>query len=103
MSNKTERRTVMARDVARRWIKKNLKSEYRLTLYAGASSRVKNISGLLKAFRDGKARIASVQGISDLGIRDYMDRIEIWSSDKDSLRQVKDWFEKRGVETSGLW
>jgi len=98
----SEKRVVMAKVVARRWIKKQSTPEHRLTILYGARE-IKNLPSLLRSHRDGKLRIGSVGPLPDLGVKEGFDQIVVWSSQYDPLVQLKDWFEVRGFETSGIW
>jgi len=102
--NPEKKDIVMAKKVARKWLEQRVKAEYRVQAYSMAHCKVRNLPSLLKAFRDGKVRLVGVPTIPDLGIRiQGMDSIEFWSSDEVSLKQLQDWLEKRGLETSGIW
>lgn len=97
-----EKRIVMARKVARRWVARVAQVEYRFAVLYG-SKEIRNLPGLLKSFRDGKIAMQGVPTISDLGVRESFDQLEVWSSDRTGLVGLKDWFEKRGFETTGVW
>lgn len=99
---KSEKRVVMARRVARRWLRKMARAEYRFQILFGARE-IKNLPGLLRSFRDGKIAMEGVPKIADLGIKEDFDAISVWSSDRERLIQLKNWFEKRGFETTGVW
>ena len=96
-----EKRIVMAKEVARKWLRKRAKVECRFTVYS--TGKVRNLPNLLKSFRDAKVTIKDVPKIPDLGIKEKFDAVELWSSDRVSLLKLKDWLEKRGLETSGIW
>jgi len=103
MGNKaSERRVVMAKVVASRWLAARAHPEFRLKVYYGARE-IKNATGLLRSFRDAKIKIGSVNPIPDLGIREEFDHFVIWSSDRSGLVQLREWFEERGCETTGIW
>ena len=102
MAKKPEKRIVMARVVARRWILKVAKSEYRLRILYGAIE-IKNTAKLLKSLRNGKIAMEGVLPLRDLGVRDEFDAVEVWSRNREALISLKDWFEKRGFETTGVW
>jgi len=99
----SERRVVMAKKVACRWLESKVKDEHRLTVYAGGPHCIKNLPNLLRSFRDGKVAMGGVDPIPDLGIEEKFDSICVWSSDRTALITFKDWCEQRGLETSGLW
>jgi len=98
----SERRVVMAKRLAQRWVKDRARPEHRLTVYYG-SQHIKNLTGLLRSFRDEKLRIGSVEPITDLGIKDSIDSLTLWSSDREGLLALNKWFEARDFETSGVW
>lgn len=103
MSQPSEKIVVMAKDIARQWIRKRTTSEYRLKIYASRNVDFQSLPSLLHSVRSGKAKLGSVSSIPDLGIETGFDFISIWSSDKESLVALKDWLENRGLETSGIW
>jgi hypothetical protein len=100
---KTEHRVVMAKVIASRWIRDRLKEEYRFSVYQGGPTDIKKLPSLLRSFRDGKVKMAGVEPLPDLGIEEKFDSITIWSSNKDNLMTLQNWFDVRGVETSGMW
>jgi hypothetical protein len=103
MGNKaSERRVVMAKMVAARWLAAHSHPEYRLKVFYGPKE-IKNLPGLLRSFRDSKLRIGSVEPIPDLGIREEFDHFIIWSSNREGLIKLRQWFEERGCETTGIW
>ncbi len=103
MAEKTiEKRVVMARRVAGRWLRRVAHSEHRFKVLLGAKE-IRNLPGLLRSFRDGKIAMVDVPKISDLGVKEGFDHISMWSRDRIGLIALKDWFEKRGFETTGIW
>ena len=98
----SERRVVMAKAVARRWITARASSEYRLQVFYG-TREIKGLPGLLRSFRDGRIRIGNIAPILDMGIQEAFDSFTIWSSDREGVIHLKDWFEERGFETTGIW
>ena len=99
---KAKSRVVLAKKVAERWICDNARSEYRLQVF-GNSLDIRKLPSLLRSFRDGSIRIAKSEPIKDLGIKEGFDSVTLWSSDRDGLKKLADWFESRGMETSGVW
>jgi len=101
---KTERRIIMAKTVAQRFIESHLNAEYRLQVY-GSGQDIRKLPSLLRSFRDGKIRLSGldVEPIEDLGINENFDSLEIWSSHREPLKKLAHWFEKRGMETTGIW
>lgn len=98
--SKIARRVVMSKEVASRWLLAQAQPEYRFRVF---NPQGKDYPGLLRAFRDGKAKIAGVEMIPDLGIQEDMGSFYLWSSDAEKLRPLKDFLEKRGMETSWVW
>lgn len=99
--NDVERRIVVPRSVARRWVARVAHAEYRFQVFIVQD--VRNISGLLRSFRDKKASMEGVPEIPDLGVKDHFETIEVWSSDHDAIVKLNDWFENRNFETTGVW
>jgi len=97
-----ERRVIMAKTVASRWLENRVREEHRLTIL-GCAKAVNNLPNLLRSFRDGKVAMAGVEPLPDLGLQEEFDAISLWSSDRTALISLKDWCEKRGLETSGIW
>lgn len=102
-SQNTIRRVIIARAVADRWLQGEVRPEFRLRVYNSVRVDMRYIPGLLRSFRDGNARVGSLNPISDLGIRQAFDHLELWTSDREGLIALKDWFEKQGCETTGVW
>ncbi len=71
-------------------------------IYYGARE-FKNLPNLLRAFRDAKVKIASIDPIPDLGVREDFDAVEVWSSDRAAINTLQKWAEARGFDTSGVW
>lgn len=97
----SEKRVVMAHNVARRWIGRVACAEYRVRVLYGATE-FKNLANLLRCFRDGKVALTGLKKITDLGIKEDFDGIHVWSSDYDAMVQLNTWFEAKGLETSGV-
>lgn len=95
-------RITMAKRVASTWLDRHARPEYRITVYAG-SEEVRNLPGLLRAFRDGRTRIASMNPIPDLGIEAGLDRLTLWSRDRVGMLSLDKWLTGRGCETTGIW
>jgi hypothetical protein len=95
-------RVAMAKRIAEAWLKDHAKPEYRLTVYAG-SEDMRNLPGLLRAFRDSRTRIGSMTPIEDLGIQSGFDRVTLRSSDHIGMIELDRWLTKRGCETTGIW
>jgi hypothetical protein len=70
MDNKpSERRVVMARNVAARWLVARAQPLHWLRVYYGARD-IKNLPGLMRSFRDERVRLGSMPPIHDLVIRE---------------------------------
>ncbi len=92
----------MAHNVATRWLAARAQPVHYLMVYYGAQD-IKNLPGLMRSFRDERIRLASVEPILDLGIREEFDHFVVWSSDQKGLVALSHWLEERGCETSGIW
>jgi len=106
VSKPCKKRIVMAKGVAERWLKSHSTPEYRITVYeSGTSKPIRNISNLLRSFRDGKARIAGIQAIPDLGIggEQSAGSLTIWSSNHSELVKLDKWLTDRGFLSTGIW
>lgn len=95
-------RVAMAKRVASTWLDRHAKPEYRVTVYAG-SEEIRSLPGLLRAFRDGRTKIGSIEPIRDLGIRSSFDRMTLWSSNHEGMTALDKWLTDRGCETTGVW
>jgi hypothetical protein len=93
----------MAKEVARRFLERLAKPQYRLTVFHGGPVSCDNLPSLLRGFRDGKLKFGGQEPIPDLGIEERFDSTSVWSSDRVAILGLKDWLEGRGVETSGVW
>lgn len=102
MPSKVEKRVVMTKTVARRWVARVAHAEYRFKILLGSQEQ-KGLPGLLRSFRDRRIAMSGVGPLPDLGVKENFDYIEVWSSDHDGIVNLKDWFEKRGFETTGVW
>lgn len=102
MAKTDERQVVMAKRVARRWVASIAYPEYRLRVLFG-SFQIRNLTSLLQSLRDGKIAMQGVPRVADLGLKEDFDGLDLWSKDREGLRALQAWFEKRGFETSGLW
>lgn len=106
MTKPCKKRIVMAKGVAERWLKSHSTPEYRITIYeSGLSKPIRNISNLLRSFRDGKAKIAGVGTIADLGIgtAESAGSLTIWSSNHSELVKLDKWLTDRGFLSTGIW
>jgi len=96
-----ERRIIMTRDMARRWILKQAAAEFRFKVYGAGD--IKYLPNLMKDLRDKKIAMENVESIPDLGIKEGFDSLEFWSGSRDKLSKLHTWFVKRGYETTGVW
>lgn len=94
------KRILMSKEVATKWLLKQARPEYRFRVF---NPHAKDYPGLLRAFRDGKTKIAGVESIQDLGIKEEFGGFYVWSADAPKLEKLKDFFEKRGMDTSWIW
>jgi hypothetical protein len=99
---KIERKIVMTKVVATKWISKLAQAEYRFSILFG-NYRIKNLPDLLRSFRDGRVAMTGLKQIKDLGVKESFDGIEVWSSDKVGMVALQKWFEDRGFETTGVF
>jgi len=97
-----EKKVVMARSVAQRWIGRIAKAEYRVRILYG-SKEIKNLTNLLRCFRDGRVAMSGLSPIPDMGIKEDFDGLEVWSSNHDAMVVLDKWFEDQGFSTSGVW
>lgn len=99
-------RVVMARSVADRWLKGHTQSEYRFTVFGFAHpSKAKKFASTLRSIRDRrhKQASASLPAISDLGVKDRGDMVEVWSSNVEALRKLAKVAEAMGLNTDFIW
>ena len=97
-----EKRVLMAKKVAERWLRAVMYPEYRFQVLYG-SKDFRNMTSMMHSFRDGRVAMQGVPRVADLGVKDSFDGLELWSKDHDGLVALQTWFEKRGFETSGIW
>lgn len=97
------RRVLMAKRVARNWLRDHAEPEYRLTVYRGASRESRNLPGLLRSFRDGRIKFGNTDRVPDLGIKVAFDSITVWSKDKERLQGLEAALQKMGCETTGVF
>jgi hypothetical protein len=95
-------RTVFAKDVASQWIRKISQAEFRFDILWGPKD-IHFLPTILRAFRDGRTSLENVRPIPDLGISETDDKVSVWGTNRESLVSLKDWLERRGYETSGVW
>lgn len=95
---------VMVRAVARRWVRKMAKAEYRVRVFYG-SRGYQNLPNLLRSFRDGKTTLAGVDRIDDLGVNtaEGGDSLEVWSHNRRGMLKLGKWLEDKGFDTTGVW
>ena len=97
-----EKRVVMVRKVAERWLRAVLYPEYRFKVLYG-SQDFRNMVSRMHSFRDGRIAMQGVPRVADLGVKDSFDGLELWSKDHEGLVALQVWYEKRGFETTGVW
>lgn len=103
-------RVVMAKSVASRWIKGLSRTEYRFNIFGFDSAmKAKKFASSLRALRDRPQQrrasdsVSAIPSISDLGVRERGDMVEVWSSNVDSLRKLARWAESVGLNTDFIW
>lgn len=94
------RRVVMSRKVARQWLLKQARPEYRFRVF---NPNAKDYPSVLRSFRDGKIKVGNVAPIPDLGVKEDFEGFYVWSSDQEALKTLQQWFAKRGLETTWIW
>lgn len=94
------RRVVMSKQVARSWLLRQAKPEYRIRVF---NPNAKDYPSVLRSFRDKRARLTGVDPLPDLGVKEDFGGFYVWSSDLDALKTLQQWFSKRGLETSWIW
>lgn len=94
------RRVVISKEVARKWLLKQARPEYRIRVFNPES---KNYPGVLRSFRDGKLKLAGVSPIPDLGVKEDFGCFYVWSSDQTSMKTLQEFFARRGLETTWIW
>lgn len=102
MPEEVDKRVVMVRRVAAKWLARVAEEEHRFDVLYGAKE-IKNLPNLLRSFRDGKVALEGVPRVANLGIKENFDSLTLWSNDRSAVVALKDWFEKRGFETTGVW
>lgn len=94
----------MAKNVAGRWLEDLCRGEYRFAIMGfNTSMDCRKFASLIRSWRDGTTRIASVPAISDIGIHERGDSIDVWASDSVALRKFAKWVESTGLETDFIW
>jgi hypothetical protein len=105
MSEKlSARRVVMSKAVSCAWLHKQARPEYRFRVF---NPQAKDYPSVLRSFRDGKLKLKlgseNIPPVSDLGVKEDFGGFYVWSSDLESLKNLQQWFECRGLETSWIW
>lgn len=100
----SERKVVMAKKVARKYLESLGNPEYRVTVYSSFDS-IKNLPSLMRSFRDGKIRMSGLdlEPIRDLGIHEEFDSMTVWSSNESAMRVLCAWLDSRGHENTGIF
>lgn len=104
-------RIVMAKAVAARWLQGLARSEYRFTIFGFANqAKAKRFASSLRSIRDRQQRqgalvdnIVRIPSITDLGVRERGDSVEVWSSNVEGLRKLAQWAESVGLNTDFIW
>ena len=104
MTQPSHQRVAMAKAGASRCVSDISRGEYRFSMFGfGTSGESRKFSSLLKSWRDGKVRVASLSPIPDLGVKDMGDHVEVWSSDQIGLAKLSKWVESRGLDSTFIW
>lgn len=104
MNQPSESRIVLAKILAQKWLRQEATPEYRMDILFGFDAKkAKMLPSLLRAFRDGRVRLSSTAQISDLGIQEDGESLQVWSSNHQGMKDLQTWLEKQGYETSGMW
>lgn len=98
-TQKIKKRVIISKSVATRWLQDKATPEYRF--YVMASPRY--FTSLLRSFRDGKLRLASVKPLPDLGLQESSQGFYVWSSNLEGLKSLQEYFAKYNIETSWIW
>lgn len=98
----TEKRVIMAKKVARMWLEKNAYAEYRFRVFLNGGDAMSYV-GMLKGLRDGRITMKKVAHIPDLGIKEEVGSLTVWSTDLKGMRTLRDYFTRRGMDTSWIW
>ena len=103
-------RVVMAKAVAHRWLAAATHSEYRFSIFGfDGQAKSKRFASTLRSLRDRRRKespeqsVLSIPAISDLGVRERGDMVEVWSSDVEGLRKLAQWAETMGLNTDFIW
>ena len=94
-------RVAMAKRLATRWVEENATPEYSLVAIAGFG--VPNLPSLMRAFRDSKIKLGSLNPIPDLGVSVTGEKLTLKSRHKDALVNLDAWLRSKGCETTGIW
>lgn len=98
------KRVAMSREIATQWLESNSKPEYRLVAYPPMHGAINDLPTILRAWRDGRARIAKESMPLDLGVRvNSSGSLVVWSSDYPKIKVLAAWMTKRGYEVDGVW
>lgn len=98
-------RTILAREIAARWVADNSQREYRFSVFGFARpSDARKAANLLRSWRDLKTKVSGLgEPGPQVGLRTSGDGFELWSSDPEVLRRVARWAESNGWETDFIW
>lgn len=94
------KRIIMSRSVAKQWLLKRATPEYRFRVF---NPNAKDYPSVLRSFRDGRLKMSGVSPIPDLGVKEEFGSFYVWSSQREPLETLKEFFELRGLETSWIW
>ena len=77
----------MSKTVARQWLEKQANPEFRIKVFNP----------------NAKLKLAGVEPVPDLGIKEDFGGFYVWSSDQKAMQTLQKFFERRGLETSWIW
>lgn len=97
-----EKRVIMAKKVAQRWLEENAFPEYRFRVLLNGGD-APAYAGLLKGLRDGRITLQKVARIPDLGVQEEVGSLTVWSANKAGMQSLRDYFMRRGMDTSWIW
>ena len=101
----------MAKAIAARWLQGLARSEYRFSIFGFANqAKAKKFASSLRAIRNRQQRqdistddLVRIPAITDLGVRERGDAVEVWSSNVDELRKLAKWADAVGLNTDFIW
>jgi len=96
------KKTLIAKRIATAWLKRITQTEYRMDIFYDPST-TKNLPRMLRSHRDGNSRMAGLQPLPGLGMIEKFNAVTVWSTSRKGMIALKNWCEKRGLDTTGIW